>query len=117
MCNWIWCVVGIAFIVLPELVKAFRVSNDYLCIVNPDGELLLASRQRPQLWWVQSIKYIVGQISCWNASVFLFNWAQSTTWEFRFKFTLALCMTFATHGLVLEYTCLSLQLGAHCLKE
>ncbi len=116
MCNWIWWVAGIAFIVLSELVKALRVSNDYLCIVNPDGELLLASRQRPQLWWVQSIKYFVGQISCWNASVFLFNWAQNTTWEFRFKFTLALCMTFATQGLVLEYTCLSLQLGAHCLK-
>ena len=112
MCNWVWWVAGIVFVVLPELIKAFKVSNDYLCIVNPDGELLLASRQHLQIWWVRIIKYFVGQISRWNASIVLFNWARNTTWKFRFQFTFALFMTFATKDLALKYICSSLQLGS-----
>jgi hypothetical protein len=62
MNGWIWLALGFVFIVVPEGIKASEVCYDCLYIVNPDGRLLLASRQRPQSRWVRKMRSCAGWI-------------------------------------------------------
>jgi hypothetical protein len=59
-----WCFVGaFIFIVLPECAKAFRVRCYAIYIINPNGEIEIATRRGSDHWWVRGIKCFAGQMS------------------------------------------------------
>lgn len=64
-----WCFwAGFVFIVLPTCVKAFRARFDTMYVMNPDGEILLAIRRRPEHWCINFFKSGVGRIT--NSTIF-----------------------------------------------
>ena len=65
---WLWLAFFFVFVVVPEMIKAFQVQNDYLCILNPDGGISLAQRQRLQRQWVRTTKSVAGRIAHWKIS-------------------------------------------------
>ena len=96
---WLWLAFFFVFVVLPEVIKAFQVQNDYLCILNPDGGISLAQRQRLQRQWLRTMKSVACRIARWKISrkvTMLLRWAKATTWKSRLQVLFALLMTFAT---------------------
>jgi hypothetical protein len=65
---WLWLAFFFVFVVVPEMIKAFQIQNDYLCILNPDGGISLAQRQRLQRQWVRTTKSVAGRIAHWKIS-------------------------------------------------
>jgi hypothetical protein len=65
---WLWLAFFFVFVVVPEIIKAFQVQNDYLCLLNPDEGISLAQRQRVQCQWVRTTKSVAGRIAHWKIS-------------------------------------------------
>ena len=63
---WAWGI--FVFILLSECIKAFRVNYEAIYVMNPNGELLVATRRRPEHWCVRKSKCCAGQIA--NSAIF-----------------------------------------------
>ena len=107
----LWVLGVFVFIVLPECIKAFRVRYETMYVMNPNGEILVATRRRPENWCVRKSKCCADWIAnsaifqkvksvgvqCWKkAAMFLFAWVINTTTEFKVKIFIAILLTFAT---------------------
>ncbi len=102
MNHWWVGSVFFVFILLPECIKAFRDRYETMYVMNPNGEILLATRRLPEHWCVRKSKCCAGRIAysaifqCWKAAMFLFAWVINTTTEFKVKIFIAILLTFAT---------------------
>ena len=102
-----WVLGAFVFIVLPECIKAFRVCYETMYVMNPDGEIMVAKRRRPENWYVRKTRGYASRIA--NSEIFLkvkshchdslhlvFAWVINTTMEFKVKIFIAILLTFAT---------------------
>jgi len=64
-----WVLGAFVFIVLPECIKAFRVCYETMYVMNPDGEIMVAKRRRPENWYVRKTRGYAGRIA--NSEIFL----------------------------------------------
>jgi len=51
------------FIVILECIKAFRVCHDSVYVMNPGGEIMVATRRRPENWCIRKSKCYAGRIT------------------------------------------------------
>ena len=63
---WVWVV--FVFIVLLECIKAFRVRYEAMYVMNPNGEITVATRRRPEHLCVRKSKCCAGRIA--NSAIF-----------------------------------------------
>ena len=60
---WVWVWVFFVFIALAECIKAFRVRYESMYVMNPNGEVLVATRRLPEHWCVRKGKCCAGRIA------------------------------------------------------
>jgi hypothetical protein len=63
---WGWCVVVV--LVVPECIKALRARYETMYVMNPNGEILLATRRLPEHWCVRRSKWCAAWIA--NSAIF-----------------------------------------------